>query len=50
MAFHARHPVTAEVEDTVYACRNCGAELIRTSVRQGNRPAPPPPLKDAEAA
>ena len=35
MVFHARHPVTADVEDTVYACRNCGAELIRTSVRQG---------------
>jgi DNA-directed RNA polymerase subunit RPC12/RpoP len=50
MAFHGRHPVTTEVEDTVYACRNCGAELIRTSVRRGNRPAPPPPLKDAEAA
>jgi len=50
MAFHARHPVTADLDDTVYACRNCGAELIRTSVRRGNRPAPPPPLKDAEAA
>ena len=41
MAFHARHPVTAEVEDTVYACRNCGAELIRTSVRQGGAGADP---------
>ena len=24
----------ADVEDTVYACRSCGAELIRTSVRR----------------
>jgi DNA-directed RNA polymerase subunit RPC12/RpoP len=53
MAFHARHPVSAEVEDTVYACRNCGAELIRTSVRQGayaTPPSSPHPVKDAEAA
>ncbi len=50
MAFHARHPVTADIEDTVYACRNCGAELIRTSVRQVARPAPSTPLKNAEAA
>lgn len=47
MMFHARHPVTSEVEDTVYACRNCGAELIRTSVRQAG---PPTPIKNAEAA
>ena len=43
MVFHGRRPVSAEVEDTVYACRSCGAELIRTSVRQK-------PLKSAEAA
>jgi len=47
MAFHARHPVTADVEDTVYACRNCGAELIRTSVRRALRTGE---IKDAEAA
>ena len=47
MMFHARHPVTSEVEDTVYACRSCGAELIRTSVRQAS---PPTPIKSAEAA
>lgn len=47
MMFHARHPVTSEVEDTVYACRNCGAELIRTSVRQAG---PRIPIKNAEAA
>jgi hypothetical protein len=43
MVFHVRRPVTADVEDTVYACRSCGAELIRTSVRQK-------PQKNAEAA
>jgi DNA-directed RNA polymerase subunit RPC12/RpoP len=32
MVYHARRPITSEVEDTVYACRRCGAELIRTSV------------------
>jgi hypothetical protein len=47
MAFHARHPVTTEVEDTVYACRNCGAELIRTSVRHVPRAGE---IKSAEAA
>ncbi len=41
MAFHARRPATTEGEDTVYACRRCGAELIRTSVRRS---------KDAKAA
>ena len=34
MVYHARGPITSEVEDTVYACRRCGAELIRTSVRK----------------
>jgi DNA-directed RNA polymerase subunit RPC12/RpoP len=43
MVFHTRRPVTADVEDTVYACRSCGTELIRTSVRQR-------PRKSAEAA
>ena len=47
MVFHARHQVTVDLEDTVYACRNCGAELIRTSVRQA---VPPAPLDSAEAA
>jgi DNA-directed RNA polymerase subunit RPC12/RpoP len=36
MVYHARRPITSEVEDTVYACRRCGAELIRTSVRRVN--------------
>jgi hypothetical protein len=44
MVYHARRPITSEVEDTVYACRRCGAELIRTSsVRR-------PSQKSAEAA
>jgi hypothetical protein len=43
MVYHARRPISSEVEDTVYACRRCGAELIRTSVR-------PAGLKSAEAA
>lgn len=38
MVFAARHVVSADVEDTVYACRRCGAELIRTSMRQAAKP------------
>ena len=34
MTYHGRRPISAEVEDTIYACRRCGAELIRTSVRK----------------
>ena len=33
MAYHGRRAVFAEMEDTVYACRSCGAELVRTSIR-----------------
>jgi DNA-directed RNA polymerase subunit RPC12/RpoP len=44
MVYQARKPVTSEIEDTVYACRECGAELIRTSK------APRGPTKSAEAA
>ncbi len=36
MVYHARRPIASDVEDTVYACRRCGTELIRTSVRQIN--------------
>jgi hypothetical protein len=43
MVFHTRRLVAAEVEDTIYACRSCGTELIRTSMRQR-------PQKSAEAA
>jgi DNA-directed RNA polymerase subunit RPC12/RpoP len=38
MVFSGRHSISAEVEDTVYACRRCGAELIRTSVRTAAKP------------
>jgi hypothetical protein len=31
MIYHTRRPVAVDIEDTVYACRSCGAELIRTS-------------------
>ena len=34
MVFNGRRPVAADFEDTVYACRSCGAELIRTSMRK----------------
>jgi hypothetical protein len=33
MVYQGRHIAAADLEDTVYACRNCGAELVRTSVR-----------------
>ena len=38
MVFTARHPISIELEDTVYACRRCGAELIRTSMRKTVKP------------
>jgi hypothetical protein len=34
MAYHGRRAVSAEMEDTTYACRSCGAELVRTSIRK----------------
>jgi predicted SprT family Zn-dependent metalloprotease len=43
MSYDGRRVVSAELEDTVYACRRCGAELIRTSMRKIAGP-------DAEAA
>jgi DNA-directed RNA polymerase subunit RPC12/RpoP len=33
MVYHGRSSIGPDVEDTVYACRRCGAELIRTSMR-----------------
>jgi C4-type Zn-finger protein len=36
MVYHGAHTAAGEVVDTVYACRRCGAELIRSSMR----PAP----------
>lgn len=38
MVYHGRRALGPELEDTVYACRRCGAELIRTSVRTVSRP------------
>jgi hypothetical protein len=38
MAYHARRTVSAEMEDTIYACRKCGAELVRTSMRATPNP------------
>jgi hypothetical protein len=38
MAYHGHRPVSAELEDTVYACRRCGAELVRTSIRSMTKP------------
>ena len=32
MVYHGRRVVAADMEDTIYACKRCGAELIRTSV------------------
>jgi hypothetical protein len=32
MVYHGRRPISSDVEDTIYACKRCGAELIRTSV------------------
>jgi hypothetical protein len=36
MVYHGRRQISAELEDTVYACRRCGAELIRTSTRKAS--------------
>jgi hypothetical protein len=48
MVYHARRPISADVEDTVYACKRCGAELIRTSSVSQQPPAAR--IKNAEAA
>jgi hypothetical protein len=37
MVYDSRRLIAADVEDTIYACRRCGAELIRTSVRTAPR-------------
>jgi len=46
MAYQGRRPIAPDMEDTVYACGSCGAELVRTSVRR----ATPDTAKPAEAA
>ncbi len=40
MAYNGRRLVAPDVEDTIYACRRCGAELIRTSVRRSSEQKP----------
>ena len=47
MNFSARRPISADLEDTVYACSRCGAEVIRTGMRKA---AKPDPSKTSEAA
>jgi predicted RNA-binding Zn-ribbon protein involved in translation (DUF1610 family) len=32
MVYSGRRLIAPDLEDTIYACRRCGAELIRTSV------------------
>jgi hypothetical protein len=39
MVYHGPQSGGGEVEDTVYACRRCGAELIRSSVRAATKAA-----------
>jgi hypothetical protein len=46
MAYQGRRAIAPDLEDTVYACRNCGTELVRTSVRKAKSDA----TKPAEAA
>jgi hypothetical protein len=40
MAYNGRRLIAPDVEDTIYGCRRCGAELIRTSVRQPSAQKP----------
>jgi hypothetical protein len=47
MTYHGCRAVGADVEDTVYACKRCGTELIRTAMRQ---PSDAEKRKTAEAA
>lgn len=34
MVYSGRRVIAPDVEDTIYACKRCGAELIRTSVHR----------------
>jgi len=38
MTYSGRRPIAPDIEDTIYACRRCGAELIRTSVCSASEP------------
>jgi hypothetical protein len=46
MVYQGRRAIAPDVEDTVYACRNCGTELVRTSIRRASADQ----AKPAEAA
>ena len=46
MAYQGRRAIAPDMEDTVYACGNCSAEVIRTSVRRAGTEQ----AKPAEAA
>jgi hypothetical protein len=37
MVYNTKRPCSSELEDTVYTGSSCGAELIRTSLRQAPR-------------
>jgi hypothetical protein len=47
MVYHGCRAVAPDVEDTVYACKRCGVELIRTAMRH---PTEAEKRKTAEAA
>ena len=47
MVFQTRRTITPELEDTVFACRDCGSELVRTTMRRDSQT---PRIKSAEAA
>jgi DNA-directed RNA polymerase subunit RPC12/RpoP len=40
MAYQGRRAVAPDLEDTVYACGSCGAEVVRTSVRRASSDQP----------
>jgi DNA-directed RNA polymerase subunit RPC12/RpoP len=37
MVYHGHRLIAPDVEDSIYACRRCGAELIRTSMRKATK-------------
>ncbi len=36
MAFNGLRVIAIDVEDSVYSCRRCGAEVIRTAMRKSS--------------
>ena len=49
MVYQGLRSPASDVEDTVYACRSCGVEVIRTSMRRADV-VRPTPRGDAAAA